>query len=168
MPIDYTTTIIYKLMHKEDINNANIYIGSTIDIINRNYTHKSACCRCKSKKYNQKKYQYIRQNGGWANWRLVEIEKYPCNNKIEAQIREEYWRRFFDAKLNTIKAHTTIEERNLRERYLKKLRYEKNKFKILEKLSQRVPCKCGAYVPKYNLSSHRKTKKHLQNLNNVA
>jgi len=47
---------------------------------------------------------------------------------------------------------------------MQKKRYEKNKFKILQKLSQRVVCKCGALVAKYNLSSHRKTKKHLNNI----
>jgi len=29
VPTDYTKTIIYKLVHKEDYDNANVYIGST-------------------------------------------------------------------------------------------------------------------------------------------
>jgi predicted GIY-YIG superfamily endonuclease len=160
--IDYSTTIIYKIIHKEDNENTNIYVGSTRNFLNRKYTHKSSCCNCRDKKYNQKKYTFIRENGGWSEWSMVEIEKYPCNNKREAEEREEYWRRYFDAKLNSIKAHTTIEERLEREKYMQKLRYDSNRLNILKKLSQRIPCECGCYVPKYNLSSHRKSKRHLR------
>lgn len=159
--IDYLNTIIYKITHKEDFENTNIYIGSTRNLLNRKYTHKSACCNSRDKKYNQKKYTFIRENGGWFEWEIKEIEKYPCNSKREGEEREEYWRQFYNAKLNTIKAYTTIEEKLKREAYLQRLRYEKNKINILKKLSQRVPCICGCYVPKYNMPSHRKTKKHL-------
>ena len=33
----------------------------------------------------------IRKNGGWENWCMIEIEKYPCNDKNEAKARERYW-----------------------------------------------------------------------------
>ena len=65
LPIDHSNTIIYKLVHKEDYDNVNIYIGSTTDFIRRKNSHKSNCCNEKSKEYNEKKYQYIRGNGGW-------------------------------------------------------------------------------------------------------
>jgi predicted GIY-YIG superfamily endonuclease len=162
--IDYSNITIYKIIHKEDNENTNVYVGSTSNFLNRKYTHKSACCNCRDKKYNQKKYVFIRENGGWSEWSMVEVEKYPCNNKREAEEREEYWRRHFDAKLNTKKAYTTVEERLEREKYTQKIRYERNRLNILKKLSQRVFCECGTYVPKYNLSSHRKTKRHLNHL----
>ena len=54
LPIDYSNTTIYKLVHKEDYDNANIYIGSTTDFIRRKNNHKSNCCNEKSKEYNEK------------------------------------------------------------------------------------------------------------------
>ena len=59
LPIDHSNTTIYKLLHKEDYDNANIYIGSTTDFIRRKNAHKTVCCNEKSKEYNDKKYQYI-------------------------------------------------------------------------------------------------------------
>jgi len=42
-PIDYNNTLIYKLRHKEDYDNANIYIGSTTNFTQRKNQHKFAC-----------------------------------------------------------------------------------------------------------------------------
>ena len=35
VPIDYSNTIIYKLVNKEDYDNANVYIGSTANFTQR-------------------------------------------------------------------------------------------------------------------------------------
>jgi len=164
--IDYSKGLIYKIVCN-DITITNIYVGSTTDFTIRKYNHKSCSNNENGKLYNMKIYQTINDNGGWDNWTMIEIEKYPCKNKREAEEREEYWRRHFNAKLNTIKAYTTVEERLESEKYTQKIRYERNRLNILKKLSQRVPCECGSYVPKYNLSTHRKTKRHLNYLNSV-
>ena len=55
-PIDYSKTIIYKLVHNEDYDNAYIYIGSTSDFIRRKSEHKKSCNNEKSKEYNKNKY----------------------------------------------------------------------------------------------------------------
>ena len=73
-PIDYSKTIIYKLVHKEDYDNVNVYVGSTTDFIKRKNQHKNSCINEKQKGYNEKKYQYIRDNGGWNEWNMIEIE----------------------------------------------------------------------------------------------
>ena len=96
LPTDYSKTIIYKLVKNDDYDNVNIYIGSTTDFIRRKNNHKSNCCSEKSKEYNEKKYQYIRNNGGWGEWNMIEIQKYTCNDKREAEAREEYWRCHFN------------------------------------------------------------------------
>ena len=101
VPTDYTKTIIYKLVHKEDFDNANIYIGSTTNFRQRKSQHKSSCLNEKSKEYHSKKYQYIRDNKGWYEWNMIEIEKYPCDDKREAEAKEEYWRTHFNALLNS-------------------------------------------------------------------
>ena len=74
-PIDYSKTIIYKLVKNDDFNNENIYVGSTTDFTRRKNEHKNTCNNEKSKDYNDKKYQYIRENGGWSEWNMVEIFK---------------------------------------------------------------------------------------------
>ena len=85
LPIDYSNTIIYKLVHKEDYEDTNVYIGSTSNFIKRRYCHKCCCLNKNNKKYNMKKYQYIRANGGWEEWNMIEVEKYPCVDKREAE-----------------------------------------------------------------------------------
>ena len=131
VPIDYSKTCIYKLVHKDDVDNENIYIGSTTDFRKRKNEHKSRIFKIGNQHYNQKKYVYIRENGGWDNWIMIEIEKYPCNDKREAETRERYWIDHYKSKLNS-----AIPTRTLHEWYLDnkeihnanaKLYYDENK-----------------------------------------
>jgi predicted GIY-YIG superfamily endonuclease len=132
LPIDHSNTTIYKLVHKEDYDNANIYIGSTTDFIRRKNKHKSDCNCVTSKSYNDKKYQYIRGNGGWEEWNMIEVEKFSCNDKREAEAREEYWRCHFNSQLNTKRAYRTVEQRNQYDIEYQKQFYLDNKGKKLE------------------------------------
>jgi len=50
--------------------------------------------------YNLKVYQFIRENGGWKNFIMVEIEKFPCKDSYEAAARERYYIETFNATLN--------------------------------------------------------------------
>lgn len=36
-------------------------------------------------------YQFIRTNGGFDNWDILQIEQYNCNTKQELLLRERYW-----------------------------------------------------------------------------
>ena len=110
IPKDYSRTVIYKLVHKEDYDNANIYIGSTTNFTKRKSEHKSDSMNKIGVKYNQKIYQFIRDNGGWDNWNMIEIEKYPCFDNNEAKAKEEYWRIHFNAGLNSRKCFRTVDE----------------------------------------------------------
>ena len=67
-------------MKAEGTTNNNLFIGSTTDFVKRKYSHKISCNNEKDKAYNHKKYQYIRDNGGWNCFNMNEIEKYPCND----------------------------------------------------------------------------------------
>ena len=143
IPIDYSKTIIYKLVHKEDYDNANIYIGSTTQFTKRKAQHKGCCNNENIKSYSNMKYQYIRDNGGWINWKMIEVEKFPCNDRREAEAREEYWRSYLNSKLNTKKAHIPNEERENyyiynRDKLLeqKKQYYNKHRENILEQKKQ--------------------------------
>ena len=99
LPIDYSKTIIYKIVCN-DLNICDVYVGFTTDFTRRKGEHKSICNNEKSKKYNRKVYQTIRANGGWDNFSMVEIEKYPCNDSNEAHARERYYLELLNAKLN--------------------------------------------------------------------
>ena len=126
IPINYENTIIYKLIHKDDFENNNIYIGSTTDFIRRKTKHKYDCNDIKGAGYNSKKYQYIRNNGGWDEWDMIEIEKYPCNDGNEARAREEYWKCYFNAQLNSISAYLTDAQKKINcNRHNKEYYYDK-------------------------------------------
>ena len=98
--IDYTKIKIYKLIHNDDFNNENIYIGCTTNFCSRKRQHKHCCINEKSVGYNFKVYETIRLNGGWDEWKMIEIEKYSCFSKEEAKIRERYWIDHYKSKLN--------------------------------------------------------------------
>jgi hypothetical protein len=86
--VDYSNTIIYKIQHisNEDL----IYIGATTDFRHRKSAHKS-----QSNNYNTTTltgktilYKTIKENGGWENFRMIEIKKFPCKDKRESDAEE--------------------------------------------------------------------------------
>jgi hypothetical protein len=99
LPIDYSKTIIYKIVCN-DLNITDVYVGSTTDFTRRKNEHKRCCTNEKTKSYNLKVYQTIRGNGGWNNFTMVEIEKYSCIDSNEAHARERYYLELLNAKLN--------------------------------------------------------------------
>jgi len=88
--IDYSNTIIYKIVCR-DLNIKECYVGHTTNFTKRKNQHKSSCTNEKSKEFNHYVYKFIRQNGNWDNWCMIEIEKYSCNDKNEALKRERHW-----------------------------------------------------------------------------
>lgn len=131
LPIDYSKTIIYKIVCN-DLNISDVYVGSTTDFIRRKRHHKHSCNSEKSKKYNLKVYQSIRQNGGWNNFLMVEIEKYPCNDSNEAHARERYYLELLNAKLNIQIPTRTIQEYCIDNKEKIKQYKEDNKEKLRE------------------------------------
>jgi hypothetical protein len=101
MPKNYQNTSIYKIICN-DANITDVYVGSTINFNKRKYSHKTSCMNENSKSHNYKIYQMIRQNGGWDNWTMLEIEKYPCNNSDEAHARERHHYDILNSTLNTL------------------------------------------------------------------
>mmetsp|Transcript_10373 Transcript_10373/g.13544 ORF Transcript_10373/g.13544 Transcript_10373/m.13544 type:complete len:135 (+) Transcript_10373:56-460(+) len=108
-PVDYSKTVIYKIQHNED--ETLLYVGSTTDFTRRKSQHKTCCYNINRKEYNQKKYQMIRNNGGWDAFTMVEIEKFPCRNSREATRREDELMRQMKCNMNSNKAYRTPEER---------------------------------------------------------
>jgi len=97
-PIKYENTIIYKIVCLvPDINNK--YIGYTTDIIRRKYYHKVKSMDPKNNKY--KLYHFINQHGGFNNFDIIEIKKYPCMNNNEAKAKQYKYIKLLNADLNS-------------------------------------------------------------------
>ena len=121
-PIDYSKTIIYKIVCN-DLNVTETYVGHTTNFIKRKCGHKSNCNNEKSKNHNFKVYKIIRDNGGWDNWTMIQICEYPCNSLQEATAEERRQYELLNAILNTVIPGRT-----------KQQYYEENKDILLEKM----------------------------------
>lgn len=64
---------VYMIKCKDNRNNA-CYIGKTNDFKRRKLQHKHLCNNSKTKHYNYKLYQLIREFGGWDAFEMVEIK----------------------------------------------------------------------------------------------
>lgn len=129
--IDYSKCIIYKIVCK-DLNIKDCYVGHTTNFIKRKCAHKYYCNNDKSKAYNVYLYQYIRENGGWENWDMIEIEKYNCIDVYEAVKRERYFVEILNATLNCQIPSRTIKEYYEDNKEKKREYYEDNKEEILQ------------------------------------
>ena len=101
--IDYSKTIIYKIVCN-DLNIKDVYVGHTTSFIKRKQQHKKCCLNKDNlphRNYNSKVYRFMRDHGGWENFSMIEIEKFPCNDKQEATKQERYWYETLNAQLNT-------------------------------------------------------------------
>ena len=110
---------------------------------------------------------------------MLPHSKYPCNDKIEQTIEEERIRQLLNADLNSKCCGTGINRSELgateyikqyimkdkekwtdyQKQYQQQYRNE-NKANLAEKMKQKIECECGCILQKWNLSKHKKTKKH--------
>lgn len=192
-PIDYSKTLIYKIVCK---NTAviDLYVGSTTNFTKRKCSHKEACTNANSKKHNFNVYQFIRDNGNWDNWDMILIEYYPCNTELEKLQRERYWIEELKATLNTvknigllmelgkgeyIKQHRLKNKESVSQYYkqyhkdnketkinIAKQHYEKNKEKIKLKMRQVCECECGCTYTLANKLRHERSTIHQEYLIN--
>jgi hypothetical protein len=168
---------IYKLECKNLEECDNIYVGSTYRWERRYKEHKETSINPKKEGYNQLKYKTMREQGGWDNWNMIELEK--CDIVIqtdnEANKIEEKWRKELDAKLNMKKAFRSKEDlkaykkekdakrRRDNKEYIKerdKQYREKNAEEIKAKKNEKFTCECGGKYTNQNKHQHLKTKKH--------
>ena len=97
---NYDKTIIYKIVCKNPLI-TDCYIGHTTNLTNRKHVHKGDCSREKSKAYNYKLYQFIREHGDFENWDFIVIEQIKLKNSYEATARERYWIELLKPTLNS-------------------------------------------------------------------
>ena len=98
--IDYSNTIIYKIFCKDE-NIKDFYIGHTTNFSQRKYAHKLAV-----KHNNSKLCKFIRENGGWINWNMIELSKHNCKNSLDAKMIEYSYHKNLKPTLNDIDIDT--------------------------------------------------------------
>ena len=118
--IDYSNIIIYKIVCK-DISITDCYVGHTTNFTKRKYQHKHSCNNENNKDYNMNVYQFIRENGCWDNWDMIEIERFNAIDENDAKKRERFYIEALNARLNKYIPTRTLKEY-----------YQDNKEKILD------------------------------------
>ena len=167
------TGYIYKLCSK-DINVKEIYIGSTQNITRRKCQHKTVCNNNNDKRHNVYVYQYIRENGGVANWDIVVIERIEYKESFELHTRERHHIELLDAKLNSQVPTRTLKE--YYEQHKEQLIQNAKQYNIehAEQVARRRnhkhDCECGKKYTIPNKTRHLQSKKHtdsIARLNNI-
>jgi hypothetical protein len=120
MPCDYSKTVIYKIYCKDASIN-NVYVGHTTNFNSRQSVHQSKSNTDKG--YGFKLYSIIKGNGGWDNYYMDIIEEYPCDDKIQAKQREQYWYQQLNANMNELLPYISAEDSKK-----KRINYQKKYF----------------------------------------
>jgi len=181
--------IVYKLCCN-DTDITEEYIGSTKNFNRRRTQHKSVCNNENNNAYNYYVYEFIRSNGGFDNWRMIQLEVVNYETRRDLEAFERKWIEQLKPKLNKIIPTRTGKE--YREQHKDKIKeyrednkdkikeyYEQNKDKIKEQQkeyyennketvkeyqSQKVKCiYCDIEIRTDSLIRHNKSKKHIYN-----
>jgi len=138
--IDYSKTIIYKIVCN-DLTITDSYVGSTTDFPKRKSSHKSkynSVCSNNNYNNNNKFYKIIKDNGGWDNWSMIQIEEYTlCANSNQAKARVRHWIEELNAKLNFKVPLRTPEEYYKDNKEEIKIKYDKYNEDHKEKIKER-------------------------------
>lgn len=131
----YENSIVYKLCCN-DLNITEIYVGSTCNFLRRKQAHRGNCNNENSKEYNKKVYKFIRENGGFENWSMIQIEECNVKNKRELEQKERYNIEQLKAILNChLPYKNEIEMKESRNKYNNEY-YINNKEHIKEQTKQ--------------------------------
>ncbi len=151
-PLDYKRSVVYKITCN-DPSIKEKYIGSTTDFCNRKSQHKYQCKTEKGTNYSIPVYVFIRAHGGWNNWRMTLIERYPCAGSLELKARERHYYDTLGGELNYAVPG------QIREDYYKQY-YATNREKLITDMKKPNICYCGGRYTTVNKQQHLKTKAH--------
>lgn len=166
LSIDYSKTIIYKLVCK-DINIKELYVGHTTDFTSRKYCHKSRCNNLNSEHYNSLLYQFIRENGNWENWEMVMIEEVSCTNAIGAAKQERLRIEELQATLNSYLPTKTLQEHREDTRIWRENNVEHIK-NYNQKWNKNIICECGVNCSLSHIARHKKSPFHINYIKSTA
>ena len=127
----------YKLVCKTD--ETIYYIGSTSNMIMRIRKHEASANKPNDRNYNNKMYNIMRANGGWDNFKFINLGNIKNVTKTEARHTEQAFINLFEPNMNTNNSYTTEEQKkeqmkNYSETNKEKLKEyrEENKEKITQ------------------------------------
>ena len=161
---------VYKLFCEDA---QEFYIGSTTDFHKRKISHKTDCNNKNSKQYNYKVYKFIREHNGYDNWEFEILEESEYENKYLLYDRERYFIETLKPTLNCFIPNRTQQDwyednKEHRKEYDKKY-YLRNIDKISEYGKEKILCEvCNCNVRRDYLSKHKKSQKHINNLNKIT
>jgi hypothetical protein len=177
---DYQNGKIYTIRCRSD--NTFIYVGSTTQPLAKRWgEHKP--------RGNNVKYQnmilYKTINNNWDDWYIELYEECPCENKeqlcrregeiireigtLNSTIAGRTQKEYYENNAEKIKEQVRLYRENNKEkkREQEKLYRENNKDKHNEKSRERITCECGCIIRRSDISTHKKTQKHIKTLNPV-
>ena len=158
--MDYSNTIIYKIFCK-DTNIKGSYIGHTTNFVKRKSAHKTSC-----KDGNFYIYRYIREHGGWDNWKIIILDDIDCKNYEEARKVEQSYIDLHNSELNTTNAYCVKDKKENTEK-----EYNENDYTYKEyKEYKEYVCKCCDYKcsNKTNFEKHLHTQKHKKQIIEIS
>lgn len=169
--VDYSTTPVsfYKFVC-DDVEIKSNYVGHTTNFTKRKSQHKGTLNSKVDKNRDCKLYATIRENGGWENWKMIEIESRLVKDKREAERIEQEYMEQLQTTLNTQRSYYTENPNDYDAKYYqehkeeiaiqKKAYREDHKEENALKHKEQITCECGRVIRKNDLSRHKKTQKH--------
>lgn len=113
------------------------YIGQTNNFVERKRHHiRNTSCESDKKHYHLKHYVAIRNNGGWDEWEMVEIEKLVGKTRLESRMREQELIEECNANLNSVSAFVTEDARKATKKAITEKYRENNKELLKEQTKQ--------------------------------
>ena len=156
MVVNYAEACVYKI-YCIDPNIKECYVGSTCNFRTRKTCHKTRCNNEKYKCYNSKVYKFIRENGGFENWDVIVLKKYPdCKDERELNKYEREWFEKLKVTLNKqVPSRTKKEYRKTSETYKA---YQKEYKKKNREKQKEYRKKSKAYQEEYRKKNKEKLK----------
>ena len=133
--VELNNYTFYKIVPKNKELNYN-YVGQTTNFINRKLQHKQQVENENYNKSHYKLYKTIRQNGGWNEWEMIEIEKLNSKTRLESRMREQELIEEYKSNLNILNAYITEEERASTKKTITEKYRENNKELLKEQTKQ--------------------------------
>ena len=158
----------YKI-HCVDEQIKEVYVGHTTNLNQRLRNHKAHCNNETDLAHHTPLYKFIREHGGWSNWKVTIIDDGIFESLSDAESRERYHIQMLGASLNVeVPGRTREEYREERKAFKKdydKQFRDKNKERIKAKESTQYECSvCKCQMRLKERNRHEQSMKHKNNL----
>lgn len=158
---DYSKSRIYKIVCNQT---GKKYIGSTVKPLNIRLSEHKSCYKryLKDRYYYCTSFEIIKNN----DYRIELIEEYSCDDRKTLVKKERHYIETSNCVNKRIEGRTMKEYNDHRKEHYKEYR-RLNKQKISDYSKQKIKCQCGCTLTRCNISTHKKSKKHLDILKHL-